>query len=157
VQGLQGRFGGQPRLGQARAKRRVLLRMRLGKLTKGLSHLRMLLFPSFAATQGRLRPATDDPSAFLCQAQGHGLAALPEDGCCLQGRALTLFHRHLGLKGAPRGPGHLRGREADIGNLRRRERWLARPHSVGLAHESTSRIESAFIFLEDQMPRSRFP
>src|SRR5712692_4003291 len=52
---LQCRLGRQPRGGYARAKRRVLLRMRIGKLTKRCSRLRMPVFPAFASTEGRLR------------------------------------------------------------------------------------------------------
>ena len=51
-QRLHGRLGRQPRGGSARAKRRVLLRMRIGELTKRFSHLRMPLFPALASTEG---------------------------------------------------------------------------------------------------------
>src|SRR6266568_8472299 len=47
---LQCRLGRQPRGGDARAKRRVLLRMRIGKLTKCCSRLLGLVFPAFAST-----------------------------------------------------------------------------------------------------------
>src|SRR4029434_8104153 len=62
---LQGRLGCQPAVGQAGAKGWVLLRMGFGELTQGLSHLRMLLFPAFAATEGRLRAQANDPGASL--------------------------------------------------------------------------------------------
>src|SRR6266850_2791128 len=76
----QGRLGRQPRVGQARAKRRVLLCMRLGKLMKRFSRLRMPLCPAFAATEGRLRPKTNDSGASLRQTACHSLAAPTEEG-----------------------------------------------------------------------------
>jgi hypothetical protein len=35
----------------------------------------------------------------------------------LAGVAATVFHRHLGFKGAPRGTGHLRSGQAYVGDL----------------------------------------
>lgn len=64
-QRLERRLSRQPRVGQTRSKRRILLRMGVGKLTQRLSHLRMLLFPAFAATESRLRTKTHDPGASL--------------------------------------------------------------------------------------------
>src|SRR5215468_10382242 len=104
---FQGGFGRQPRVGQAGAKRGGLLRLRFGQLTQGVSHLRMLLFPACAATEGRLRPETHDASASLGSAQRHRLAAPPKDGFRPQGIAATILQRHLGLKGAPCGAGHV--------------------------------------------------
>src|SRR2546425_5362433 len=74
LQRLEGRWGRQPRGGQARAKRWVWLRMGVGTLTKRLGCLRRLLFPAFATTASRLRAQTDAPGSSLCQAQRHGLA-----------------------------------------------------------------------------------
>ena len=105
-EGVQGGLSREPRVSEARAKRRVLLRMRLGELTQRLSRLRIQLFPAFAPTESRLRPQTDDPGLSLGQAKRHGLAPPTQDGFSHQGVALTIFHRHLGLKGAPFGAGH---------------------------------------------------
>src|SRR6266571_6159641 len=60
AQRLQGGFGRQARIGQRGAKRRVLLSMGLGQLTKGLCRLWMLGFPAFAATAGGLGAETYD-------------------------------------------------------------------------------------------------
>jgi hypothetical protein len=80
--------------------------MRLGELTQRLSHLRMLLFPAFAPTERRLSPQPEDPGASLGEAKRHGLAPPTKDSFSHQGVALTIFYRHLGLKGAPFGTGH---------------------------------------------------
>src|SRR6266446_3856384 len=77
---LQCRLGRQPRVGYARAKRRVLLRMRIGELPKCCSRLLGLVFPAFAPTKGRLRTKTNEPGSSLRQAKRHGLASPPKKG-----------------------------------------------------------------------------
>ena len=54
-QGRQSGLDGQPRIGQARAKRWVLLRMRVSSVVKGLGHLRRRVFPAFTAAESCLR------------------------------------------------------------------------------------------------------
>src|SRR6266566_5068423 len=95
---LQGRLGCQPGGGQAGAECRVLLRLGFGELTQGLRHVRMLLFPTCAATEGRWRAQAHDPGASLAEAACHGLAAPPTDGFRHQGMAPTILQGHLGLK-----------------------------------------------------------
>src|SRR5215475_3738832 len=77
---LQCRLGRQPRVGYARAKRRVLLCMRIGELTKRCRCLPVPVFPAFASTEGRLRPKTNEPGASLRQAKRHGLASPTKKG-----------------------------------------------------------------------------
>src|SRR5712691_1224701 len=109
AQRLQGRLGRQPRVGYARAKRRVLLRMRIGELTKRFSHQRMPLFPAFASTEGSLSPKTKATGSSLRQAKCHGLASPPKDDFGHQRSAPVIFQRHLGFKGTPRRAGHFGG------------------------------------------------
>src|SRR6266571_5621040 len=77
---LQCRLGRQPRVGYARAKRRVLLRMRIGELAKRCSRLLELVFPAFASTKGRLPTKTHEPGSSLRQAKRHGLASPTKKG-----------------------------------------------------------------------------
>src|SRR5207253_8112097 len=91
---LQGRLGRQPRVGEARAKRRVLLRMGIGKLTKRCSRLRGLVFPAFASTEGRLRTKTNEPCSSLRQAKRYGLASPPKQGLGPQRAARPISHSH---------------------------------------------------------------
>jgi hypothetical protein len=70
------------------------------------------LFPAFASTESRLSAQTHEHRASLCQAKRHGLTSPTEEGCGQQGGAPTVLQRHLGLKGAPLGAGHLGGRQA---------------------------------------------
>jgi hypothetical protein len=86
--------------------------MRFGELPKRFSRLRLKRFPAFAATEGRLRTKTNDPSASLREAERHGLAAPTEVGFGQERIALTIFQRHLGLKGAPFGSSHFGRRQA---------------------------------------------
>jgi len=109
---LQGRLSRQPRVGQTRTKRRVLLRMGVGELTQRFSDLRMPLFPAFAPTEGRLRTETHDASASLGQAQRYRLASPTNKGFRHQGGARTIFQRHFSLTSASCGPSQFRGREA---------------------------------------------
>jgi hypothetical protein len=81
--------------------------MGFGELTQGLRHVRMLLFPTFAATEGRLRAQANDPGASLAEAACHGLAAPTKDGFRHQGIAPTIFQGHLGLKSPSFWPGSL--------------------------------------------------
>src|SRR4029453_12469259 len=96
--------------------------MGIGKLTKRLGCLRMLLFPASATTEGRLRTKTPEPGASLRQAKRHGLASPPKKGFGQEGATPTIFHRHLGLKGPPCRPAHLGGRQTEVSDLRRTER-----------------------------------
>src|SRR6266404_4385663 len=125
--------------------------MCIGELTQRFSHLRMPLFPAFAATEGRLRTATHEASASLGQAKRHRLAAPTKDGFRHQGLAATILQRHLGLKGAPCGAGHVGCREAEIGNLG----WTGQREAVqrGMVHrhDRTSRRELEFAFLADHL------
>lgn len=114
---LQSPFGSQARRRQRRSKRRVLLGMDLGQLTKGLGHLEMLVFPAFAATASGLSPQTNAPCTPLRQAQLDRVPSPAEHPFSLAGVAAAVFHGHLGLKGAPLGTGHLRSGQAYIGNL----------------------------------------
>src|SRR5262252_8906312 len=88
---LQSGFGRQPRVGQARTKRRVLLRMRIGELTQRFGHLRMPLFPAFAATEGGLRPETQDPCASFGKTHRNSATTPPEDGFGQQGGAPAIL------------------------------------------------------------------
>jgi len=125
--------------------------MGLGKVTKRLRGLRMLLFPAFAATESRLRASTDEPASSLGEAKRHGLAPPPKHCFRHQGVPRTIFQRHLGLESSSCGAGHLGCREAEIGDLRRTERQPVLQHGVWHTHERTSRIESEFTFLEDHL------
>src|SRR6266478_3737094 len=102
-QRLQGRLGREACVGQTGAKCRILLRMGIGKLTKRLGGLRLLLFPAFAATESRLSPQTDDPAAALGQTKRYGLAPPSKDSFRHQGVARTIFQRHRSLKRSPCG------------------------------------------------------
>ena len=65
-----------------------------------------LLFPTFTATEGRLRPQTPDARASLGQPYGDRLTP-PTEGRFSQERVpFTVFHSHLSLKGTPVRPGH---------------------------------------------------
>jgi hypothetical protein len=86
-------------------------------LTKGLGHVRMGIFPTWAATAGGLGPQAHDPRAPLSQAQCDRVTSPTKDTFGLAGVPTAVFHRHLGLKGAPRGAGHLRSSQAYVGNL----------------------------------------
>src|SRR6266850_8468968 len=104
-------LGANPRrswLNSRNGKIRVIERIGLGELTQRLGYLRMLLFPALGPTEGRLRTETNNPSSSLRQAKRHGLASPTEEGFGHQGVAPAIFQRHLGLKGAPFGPGHFR-------------------------------------------------
>src|SRR5260370_7185167 len=90
--------------------------MRIRKVTKRLSGLRMLLFPAFATTESGLRSSTDDPASSLGQAKRHGLAPPTKHHFRHQGVPLTIFQRHLGLESSSCGAGHLGCREAGIGD-----------------------------------------
>src|SRR6266850_2577911 len=72
---LQCRVGRQPRGGEARAKRRVLLCLRIGELTKRCRHLLVPVFPAFASTESRWSPKTHEPGSSLRHAKRHGLAS----------------------------------------------------------------------------------
>src|SRR5882672_2812171 len=74
------RLGRQPRGGYARAKRRVLLRRRIGELPQRCSHLLVPVFPAFASTEGRWSPKTHEPGSSLRQAKRHGLASPTKKG-----------------------------------------------------------------------------
>jgi hypothetical protein len=87
-----------------------LVRLHIGELPQRCSHLRLPLFPAFAATAGRRRTETPEASASLGHAKRHRLAAPPKAGFRPQGIAATILQRHLGLKGAPCGTGHVGGR-----------------------------------------------
>ena len=113
------RFGRQPRIGQGRPKRRVLLGLRLRQRAQGGGRLRVLVFPALPATEGGLRPHTRHARASLGQADFDSLAAPPEHPLRLAWVARAVLLRHLGLKGPPLGAGHLRGGQAQIGNLLR--------------------------------------
>src|SRR6266446_7147176 len=102
-QRLQGRLSREAGIGQTGAKCRILLRMGIGKLTKRLGGLWLLLFPAFAATESRLSPQTDDPASALGQTTRYGLAPPPKDSFRHQGVALTIFQRHRSLKRSPFG------------------------------------------------------
>ena len=84
--------------------------MGIGKLTQRLRHLRLLLFPAFAATESRLRTKTHDPGASLSQAKRDGLAPPPQDGFRHQGMAGTLVQGPRGLQSSSCGAGHVGGR-----------------------------------------------
>ena len=84
--------------------------MGVGKVTKRLGCLRMLIFPAFATTASRLSAQTDDPGSSLCQAKRHSLTPPTKDGFSHQGVAPTIFQRHLCLKSAPLGTSHFGGR-----------------------------------------------
>jgi hypothetical protein len=99
--------------------------MRISKVTKRLSGLRMLLFPAFATTASGLRSSTDEPASSCGQTKRHGLAPPTKNGFRHQGVTLTIFQRHLGLESSPFGAGHLGCCEAEIGDLRRTERRSA--------------------------------
>src|SRR5689334_23960668 len=91
--------------------------MGLGLLPKGFGHLWMGVFPAWAATAGGLGPQAHDPRAPLSQAQCDRVTSPTKYTFGLAGVPAAVFHRHLGLKGAPRGAGHLRSSQAYIGNL----------------------------------------
>src|SRR4030095_13946050 len=148
---LQGGFGRQARVGQAGAKRRVLLRLCIGELTQRFSDLRLPLCPAFAATAGRLRTETHDASASLGQAKRHRLAAPTKDGFRPQGMAVTILQRHLGLKGRPCGAGHVGCREAEVGNLCWTGQREAVQRGMVYGHDRASRREWGFAFLEDHL------
>jgi hypothetical protein len=95
--------------------------MSISQLTKRLSGPWVLLFPAFAATESRLRSQADDPASSLGQAKRHRLAAPTKDCFRLQGIALALFQRHLSFKRSPFRATQFGGREAQIGDVRRRE------------------------------------
>src|SRR5262249_55470152 len=97
--------------------------MGLGLLTKGLSHLRMGVFPACAATAGGLGTQAHDPRAPLSQAQLDRVTSPTKYTCGLAGVPAAVFHRHLGLKGTPRGAGHLRSSQAYVGNLLWARQW----------------------------------
>ena len=86
-QRLQSRLGREACVDQTGAKCRILLRMGIGKLTKRLGSLRLLLFPAFAATESCLSPQTDDPASALGQPKRYGLASPPKDSFRHQGVA----------------------------------------------------------------------
>ena len=111
-QRLPGRRGRPPRGGYARAKRRGLLRMRIGELPQRFGHLRLPRFPAFAATASRWRTKTHAPGASRSEAKRYGLAPPPQDGFRHQGIAVTIFQCHLGLKSSSCGAGHWGCREA---------------------------------------------
>jgi hypothetical protein len=70
AQGGQRRLGCQPCIGQRRTKGRGVLRMGFGQPLQRFSGLWVLLFPTFTATEGRLRTETPDTRASLGQPHG---------------------------------------------------------------------------------------
>ena len=86
--------------------------MGFGQPPEGSRRLWVLLFPPFTATTGRLRPETPDARASLGKPHSNSTAPPTEDCFGQEGVASTVFHGHLGLKGAPFRPGHLGGCEA---------------------------------------------
>src|SRR5438105_9941047 len=140
------RLDRQPCGGDARAKRRVLVRMRIGELTKRCSRLLGLVFPAFPSTEGRLRPKANEPGSSLRHAKRHGLASPTKQGFGQEGIAPTILHRHLGLKGSPCRPAHLGGRQTEISELRGTERRSACKRRVWYAHDRTSRTGSSSLF-----------
>jgi hypothetical protein len=123
-QRLPCRLGREPRGGEARAKRRVLVRRRLGELTQRCSHLRMPLCPAFAAPEGCLSPQTKAPSASLRQTPGHGLASPTKKGGGQPGVAPAMFQRQLGRKGSSFRSAQLGCRQTESGALRCTEQRL---------------------------------
>ena len=79
-QGFQGRFCRQARIGQGRAKRWVLLRVRFRQPGQGFRCLGMRVFPAFATAEGRLRPETHHPCASFAKTHLNGMTAPSEDG-----------------------------------------------------------------------------
>ena len=150
---VQCRVSRQPRGGDARAKRRVVVRMGGGERLQRFRRLRMQVFPAFAPTAGRWRTETHAPGASLRQATRHGLASPTQDRCGPEGGAPTLLHRHLGPKGSPCRPVHLGCRQAYIGNVRRTARLPACQRRVVQAHAMTSRTESGFPSLEEHLSK----
>jgi len=125
-------LGGEARIRQRRAKRRVLLRVRFGQLAPRRGRLRRMLLPAFAPTAGRLRPQAEHARAVFCQARRNGLAAPAQYRLGEPCAAATVFQRHLRLKSTPGGTRHLRCREAQVLHLTGRERrlrkWLPETH-----------------------------
>ena len=121
------RFGRQPRIGQGRPKRRILLGMRLREGAQGGGRLRVVVFPALPATEGGLRPQTRYARASLGQADFDGLPAPPEQTLGLARVARAVLLCHLGLKGSPLGAGHLRGGQAQISNLLTTDRLRQSP------------------------------
>jgi hypothetical protein len=91
--------------------------MGLGLLTKGLGHLRMGVFPAWAATAGGLGTHAHDSRAPLSQAQFDCMTSPTKYTFGLAGVPAAVCHCHLGFKGAPRGASHLRSSQAYVGNL----------------------------------------
>ena len=89
-----------------------MLRMGFGQPPECFSRLWVLLFPTFPATAGRLCPETPDARASLGKPHGKSTAPPTEDRLGQEGVASTVFHGHLGLKGAPFRPSHLGGCQA---------------------------------------------
>jgi hypothetical protein len=100
-QGFESRVGCQSCRGQCRTKGRVLLRMGFSQLVQRLSGLGVPLFPPFAPTEGRLRPETPDTRTSLGKPHGNRMTPPTEDRFGEERVASTVFHGHLGLKGAP--------------------------------------------------------
>ena len=59
-------LGREARIGQRRAKGRVLLRVRFRQLAEDRRRLRILLLPAFAPTPGRVRSYTANARAVFC-------------------------------------------------------------------------------------------
>jgi len=91
--------------------------MGLGLLPQSLGHLRLGVFPAWAATAGGLGTQAPDPRTPLSQAQFDRVTSPTKYTFGLAGVPAAVFHRHLGLKSAPRGAGHLRSSHADVGDL----------------------------------------
>ena len=89
----------------------------IGELTQRFSHLRLPLFPAFAATAGRLRTETHDASASLGQAKRHRLAAPTKDGFRHRGWPPQYFNVISASKARRVGPVMLDAARLQIGNL----------------------------------------
>ena len=91
--------------------------MRLRESAQGGGSLRLVIFPAFPATEGGLGTQTRHVRASLGQAYFEGFPAPPKQTLSVARVACAVLLRHLRLKGSPFGPGHLRGGQAQIGNL----------------------------------------
>ena len=83
----------------------------------GIAGLGVSIFPALPTTEGGLRPHTRHSRASLGEADFNSLSAPPEHPRRVARVARAVLLRHLGLKGAPRSAGHLRGGQAQISNL----------------------------------------
>jgi hypothetical protein len=150
-QGVQSRARCQVCLGQRRTKGRGRWRRGFGQLLPRFSGLGGPLCPPLAPTAGRWRPETLDACASLGKPPGTRLTPPTADRFGSEGVASTVFHGHLGRKGAPWRASHGGGRQAESGNLR----WTAwlRTFKESLVHaqDRPSRKDEGFIDLEAQL------